>query len=139
MSTPVSRLERNPTYKEQQQQISNKDLGNAGFLCYPVLMAADILMYRPHGVPVGEDQLPHMELTREIARRSNYLYGGDLLPEPKAMLTPAAKLPRTDGRKMSKRYNNGTYPLRPYGGYSQIELLKSRPMKTQLDRFMLWM
>ena len=71
MITPVSWLERNPTYKEQQQQITNKDLGNAGFLCYPVLMAADILMYRPHGVPVGEDQLPHMELTREIARRFN--------------------------------------------------------------------
>ena len=75
MITPVSWLERNPTYKEQQQQITNKDLGNAGFLCCPVLMAADILMYRPHGVPVGEDQLPHMELTREIARRFNYLYG----------------------------------------------------------------
>ena len=71
MFTPVSWLERNPTYKEQQQQISNKDLGNAGFLCYPVLMAADILLYRPHGVPVGEDQLPHMEMTREIARRFN--------------------------------------------------------------------
>lgn len=108
MITPVSWLERNPTYKEQQQQISNKDLGNAGFLCYPVLMAADILMYRPHGVPVGEDQLPHMELTREIARRFNYLYG-DLFPEPQAMLTPAAKCPGLDGRKMSKSYNNGIF------------------------------
>ena len=106
MITPVSWLERNPTYKEQQQQISNKDLGNAGFLCYPVLMAADILMYRPHGVPVGEDQLPHMELTREIARRFNYLYG-DLFPEPQALLTPAAKCPGLDGRKMSKSYGNG--------------------------------
>lgn len=93
MITPVSWLERNPTYKEQQQQITNKDLGNAGFLCYPVLMAADILMYRPHGVPVGEDQLPHMELTREIARRFNYLYGGNFFLEPQAMLTPAAKCP----------------------------------------------
>lgn len=108
MVTPVSWLERNPTYKEQQQQISNKDLGNAGFLCYPVLMAADILMYRPHGVPVGEDQLPHMELTREIARRFNYLYG-ELFPEPQAMLTPAAKCPGLDGRKMSKSYNNGIF------------------------------
>ena len=108
MITPVSWLERNPTYKEQQQQISNKDLGNAGFLCYPVLMAADILMYRPHGVPVGEDQLPHMELTREIARRFNYFYG-DLFPEPQAMLTPAAKCPGLDGRKMSKSYNNGIF------------------------------
>lgn len=108
MITPVSWLERNPTYKEQQQQISTKDLGNAGFLCYPVLMAADILMYRPHGVPVGEDQLPHMELTREIARRFNYLYG-ELFPEPQAMLTPAAKCPGLDGRKMSKSYGNGIF------------------------------
>ena len=109
MITPVSWLERNPTYKEQQQQITNKDLGNAGFLCYPVLMAADILMYRPHGVPVGEDQLPHMELTREIARRFNYLYGENTFPEPQAMLTPAAKCPGLDGRKMSKSYNNGIF------------------------------
>ena len=109
MITPVSWLERNPTYKEQQQQITNKDLGNAGFLCYPVLMAADILMYRPHGVPVGEDQLPHMELTREIARRFNYLYGESTFPEPQAMLTPAAKCPGLDGRKMSKSYNNGIF------------------------------
>lgn len=109
MITPVSWLERNPTYKEQQQQITNKDLGNAGFLCYPVLMAADILMYRPHGVPVGEDQLPHMELTREIARRFNHLYGETSFPEPEAMLTPAAKCPGLDGRKMSKSYNNGIF------------------------------
>lgn len=108
MITPVSWLERNPTYKEQLQQINNKDLGNAGFLCYPVLMAADILMYRPEGVPVGEDQLPHLELTREIARRFNYLYG-ELFPEPKAFLTPAAKCPGLDGRKMSKSYGNGIF------------------------------
>lgn len=108
MITPVSWLERNPTYKEQQQQINTKDLGNAGFLCYPVLMASDILMYRPHGVPVGEDQLPHMELTREIARRFNHLYGS-AFPEPAAMLTPAAKCPGLDGRKMSKSYNNGIF------------------------------
>lgn len=108
MITPVSWLERNPTYKEQLQQIQTKDLGNAGFLCYPVLMAADILMYLPYGVPVGEDQLPHLELTREIARRFNYFYG-DLFPEPKALLTPAAKCPGLDGRKMSKSYNNGIF------------------------------
>lgn len=108
MITPVSWLERNPTYKEQLQQISTKDLGNAGFLCYPVLMAADILMYRPSGVPVGEDQLPHLELTREIARRFNYIYG-EYLPEPAALLTPAAKCPGLDGRKMSKSYGNGIY------------------------------
>lgn len=108
MITPVSWLERNPTYKEQLQQITNKDLGNAGFLCYPVLMAADILLYLPEGVPVGEDQLPHLELTREIARRFNYLYG-HLFPEPKALLTPAAKCPGLDGRKMSKSYGNGIF------------------------------
>lgn len=108
MITPVSWLERNPTYKEQLQQVSGKDLSNAGFLCYPVLMAADILMYLPAGVPVGEDQLPHLELTREIARRFNYLYG-ELFPEPQAWLTPAAKCPGLDGRKMSKSYNNGIF------------------------------
>lgn len=108
MFTPVSWLERNPSYKEQQQQISNKDLGNTGFLCYPVLMAADILMYLPKGVPVGEDQLPHLELTREIGRRFNYLYG-DLFPEPQALLTSAAKCPGLDGRKMSKSYGNGIF------------------------------
>lgn len=108
MITPVSWLERNPTYKEQQQQISNKDLGNAGFLCYPVLMAADILLYKPYGVPVGEDQLPHMELTREIARRFNHFYG-ETFPEPQALLTPSAKCPGLDGRKMSKSYNNGIF------------------------------
>lgn len=108
MITPVSWLERNPTYKEQMQQVSGKDLSNTGFLCYPVLMAADILMYLPEGVPVGEDQLPHLELTREIARRFNYLYG-NLFPEPKALLTPAAKCPGLDGRKMSKSYNNGIF------------------------------
>ncbi len=108
MITPVSWLERNPTYKEQLQQITNKDLGNAGFLCYPVLMAADILMYRPAGVPVGEDQLPHLEMTREMARRFNYLYG-EFFPEPQALLTPAAKCPGLDGRKMSKSYGNGIY------------------------------
>ncbi len=118
MITPVSWLERNPTYKEQQQQISNKDLGNAGFLCYPVLMAADILMYRPHGVPVGEDQLPHMELTREIARRFNYFYG-DLFRAPQAMLTPAAKCPGLDGRKMSKSYNNGIFLSDDFAGIQE--------------------
>lgn len=108
MITPLSWLERNPTYKEQLQNISNKDLGNAGFLCYPVLMAADILLYLPEGVPVGEDQLPHLELTREIARRFNFMYG-DCFPEPKALLTPAAKCPGLDGRKMSKSYGNGIF------------------------------
>lgn len=108
MLTPVSWLERNPTYKEQQQQISSKDLGNVGFLCYPVLMAADILIYRPYGVPVGEDQLPHLEFTREIARRFNSFYG-QTFPEPQALLTLAAKCPGLDGRKMSKSYGNSIF------------------------------
>ncbi len=109
MITPVSWLERNPTYKEQIQQISDKDLSNTGFLCYPVLMAADIMMYKPQGVPVGQDQLPHMELTREIVRRFNNFYGEGTFPEPEALLTPAAKCPGLDGRKMSKSYNNGIF------------------------------
>lgn len=108
MITPVSWLERNPTYKEQQQEISTKDLGNAGFMCYPVLMAADILLYQTKWVPVGQDQLPHMEMTREIARRFNHLYG-TVFQEPEARLTPAAKCPGLDGRKMSKSYNNGIF------------------------------
>ncbi len=108
MITPVSWLERCPTYKEQQQQITHKDLSNAGFLNYPVLMSADILMYLPKFVPVGQDQLPHLEMTREIGRRFNHLYG-DLFIDVEARLTPAAKCPGLDGRKMSKSYNNGIF------------------------------
>lgn len=108
MITPVSWLERNPTYKEQKQEVVNKDLGNYGFLGYPVLMASDILIYHPKWVPVGQDQLPHLELTREIARRFNFLYG-EYFPEPEARLTPAAKCPGLDGRKMSKSYGNSIY------------------------------
>ncbi|WP_353119176.1 tryptophan--tRNA ligase [Nitratidesulfovibrio sp.] len=108
MITPVSWLERNPTYKEQKQEVVNKDLGNYGFLGYPVLMASDILIYHPKWVPVGQDQLPHLELTREIARRFNFLYG-EYFPEPEARLTPAAKCPGLDGRKMSKSYGNAIY------------------------------
>lgn len=109
MVTPLGWLERCPTYKEQRDQITNKDLGNYGFLGYPVLMATDILMYRPDYVPVGQDQLPHIELTREIARRFNHLYDCSIFPEPEGKLTPEAKLPGLDGRKMSKSYNNGIF------------------------------
>src|SRR5215472_4101461 len=105
MITPLGWLERVPTYKEQRDNIKDKDLGTYGFLGYPVLQAADILVYRAHCVPVGEDQVAHVELTREIARRFNGFYG-DVFPEPQALLTPAAKLPGTDGRKMSKSYGN---------------------------------
>jgi tryptophanyl-tRNA synthetase len=105
MITPLSWLERNPTYKEQIDAIQNKDLSTYGFLGYPVLQAADILMYKATRVPVGEDQLPHLELTREITRRFNHLYGNVLL-EPQALLSKSPKILGTDGRKMSKSYNN---------------------------------
>jgi len=130
MITPLGWLERVPTYKEQRENIAEKDLGTYGFLGYPVLQAADILIYKGDFVPVGEDQVAHVELTREIARRFNQFYGrvtahpfgkvglpatqvagialqpGAVFPEPQALLTPAAKLPGTDGRKMSKSYGN---------------------------------
>jgi tryptophanyl-tRNA synthetase len=105
MITPVPWLERNPTYKEKQENIQGRDLSTYGFLGYPVLQAADILLYKGDGVPVGVDQLPHLELTREITRRFNSLYK-PIFPEPQALLTEFPKLPGTDGRKMSKTYNN---------------------------------
>lgn len=105
MMTPLAWLERNPTYKEQQDQLKQKDLSTYGFLGYPVLQAADIIMYKAHGVPVGKDQLPHVELTREIARRFNFLYR-EVFPVPDALLTEVPLLPGTDGRKMSKSYGN---------------------------------
>ncbi|MCX7982017.1 MAG: tryptophan--tRNA ligase [Syntrophales bacterium] len=108
MITPVAWLERNPTYKEMKEEISNRDLSNLGFLAYPVLQAADILMYKAYGVPVGIDQLPHVELTREIARRFNYLYG-EVFPEPQSLLADTPKLLGIDGRKMSKSYENAIY------------------------------
>ena len=109
MITPLGWLERVPTYKEQRENITEKDLGTYGFLGYPVLQAADILIYKGDFVPVGEDQVPHVELTREIARRFNMFYTaqrGVVFPEPQPLLTPAPKLPGTDGRKMSKSYGN---------------------------------
>lgn len=105
MITPVPWLERNPTYKEKQEQIEGRDLSTHGFLGYPVLQAADILLYKADAVPVGKDQLPHLELTREIARRFNSLYT-PVLREPKEMLTEFPKVMGTDGRKMSKSYGN---------------------------------
>jgi tryptophanyl-tRNA synthetase len=109
MITPLGWLERVPTYKEQRENITEKDLGTYGFLGYPVLQAADILVYKGDLVPVGEDQVPHVELTREIARRFRLFYSRQdkpVFPEPQPLLTPAAKLPGTDGRKMSKSYGN---------------------------------
>jgi tryptophanyl-tRNA synthetase len=108
MITPVPWLERNPTYKDQIDQLNNKDLSTFGFLGYPVLQAADIIMYKPYGVPVGVDQAPHVEITREIARRFNYLYG-PVFPEPEVILTETPKLLGTDRRKMSKSYGNAIF------------------------------
>jgi tryptophanyl-tRNA synthetase len=105
MSTPLPWLERVPTYKEKMDQIQDKDMNTYGFLGYPVLQAADILIYKAHFVPVGVDQLPHLELTREICRRFNQFYG-EVFPEPQPLMTEYPKLPGTDGRKMSKSYNN---------------------------------
>ncbi len=105
MITPLGQLERVPTYKEQIREIQNKDLSTYGFLGYPVLQTGDILLYRAHFVPVGEDQASHLELSREITRKFNRLYG-DVFPEPKALFTPTPKVPGLDGRKMSKSYGN---------------------------------
>jgi len=108
MITPLSWLERVPTYKEQQQEMTNRDLSTYGFLGYPLLQSADILVYKADRVPVGEDQLPHLELTREVCRRFNYLYKANL-PEPEALLSKSPKILGTDARKMSKSYNNAIY------------------------------
>jgi len=105
MIVPIPWLERNPTYKEKQEEIKEKDLSTYGFLGYPVLQAADILLYKPDFVPVGKDQLPHLELTREVGRRFNNLYA-PVFPEPKEHLTQFPKVMGTDGRKMSKSYGN---------------------------------
>ena len=108
MITPVPWLERNPTYKDQVKELAEKDLSTYGFLGYPVLQAADITIYKAHKVPVGVDQAPHVELTREIVRRFNQIYR-PIFPEPEVLLTEAQKVPGLDGRKMSKSYNNAVF------------------------------
>lgn len=108
MITPLAWLERNPTYKEMKEELSQKDLSTFGFLGYPVLQAADIIMYKAYGVPVGVDQLPHVELTREIARRFNFLYG-EVFPIPEPLLAEVPKLLGIDRRKMSKSYDNAIF------------------------------
>ena len=105
MVTPIPWLERVPTYKEQVEQLSDRDLSSIGFLGYPLLQAADIAVYDAHWVPVGDDQVPHLELTREVVRRFNNFYPANLV-EPQALLTPTSRLPGLDNRKMSKSYNN---------------------------------
>ena len=105
MITPLGWLERVPTYKDQIEALRSRDLATHGFLGYPVLMTADIAVYRANFVPVGEDQASHLEICREIVRRFNSLYG-EVFPEPKALFTPTPKVNGVDGRKMSKSYNN---------------------------------
>ncbi len=108
MVVPVPWLERVPTYKEQQQNLADRDLSTYGFLGYPLLQSADIIIYKADAVPVGEDQAPHIELTREVVRRFNNLYG-PVFPEPKTLLTATPRMPGTDGRKMSKSYGNAIF------------------------------
>jgi tryptophanyl-tRNA synthetase len=108
MITPLGWLERVPTYKEKQQELKERDLSTYGFLGYPLLQTADIIIYRAKYVPVGVDQVPHLEISREITRRFNYLYK-EIFPEPEALLTEFPKVVGTDGRKMSKTYDNAIY------------------------------
>jgi tryptophanyl-tRNA synthetase len=154
MFTPLSWLERVPTYKDQQEQLREKDLATYGFLGYPLLQSADILLYQPDFVPVGQDQVAHVELTREVARKFNHLYSdpnasaafshpgsvlppiiSDILPDPQVLLTPSPKLPGTDGRKMSKSYGNSILMTDPGAVVLEKALTMSnggqRP--TQLD------
>ncbi|QGY40134.1 tryptophan--tRNA ligase [Pseudodesulfovibrio cashew] len=130
MTTPLGWLERCPTYKEQKTELVQKDLNTYGFLGYPVLMSTDILMYKACAVPVGKDQLPHLELTREIARRFNHLNNTDLFPEPADMLTEESKLLGLDGRKMSKSYGNSIMLSEPM----EEIMPKLRGMKTDENR-----
>jgi tryptophanyl-tRNA synthetase len=129
MFTPLAWLERVPSYKEQREQITDKDLSTYGFLGYPLLQAADILIYKAHYVPVGVDQVPHVELTREVARRFNHLYK-TVLVEPEALLTEFPKIPGTDGRKMSKSYDNAIFLSDP----PEVVTAKIKPMITDPAR-----
>jgi tryptophanyl-tRNA synthetase len=129
MFTPLAWLERVPSYKEQREQITDKDLSTYGFLGYPLLQAADILIYKAHYVPVGVDQVPHVELTREVARRFNFLYT-NVFVEPEALLTEFPKIPGTDGRKMSKSYDNAIY----LADTPEAVIAKVKPMITDPAR-----
>ncbi len=129
MFTRIARLERVPSYKETQQETGRKDLDTIGFLSYPLLQSADILMYRANFVPVGVDQMPHVELTRETARKFNELYG-EVFEEPEGLLTTAPRVPGVDGRKMSKSYDNAIYLSDPPGVVEK----KILPMKTDWRR-----
>ncbi len=136
MITPLSWLERVPTYKDQLQQLGKeggKNIATYGFLGYPLLQAADILVYKADSVPVGEDQIPHIELSREIARRFNYLYG-EVFPEPKALIGKVPLLPGVDGRKMSKSYNNTiSLSASPEEIKEKVKLMVTDPARLRKD------
>ncbi len=129
MIVPVPWLERVPSYKEQQTQLTEKDLSTYGFLGYPLLQSADIMIYKADAVPVGEDQAPHIELTREVVRRFNHFYG-PVFPEPKTLLTAVPRVPGTDGRKMSKSYGNAVFLKDP----PEVVRQKIKPMVTDPAR-----
>jgi tryptophanyl-tRNA synthetase len=129
MIIPVPWLERVPSYKEQQNQLAEKDLSTYGFLGYPLLQSADIMIYKADAVPVGEDQAPHVELTREVVRRFNHFYG-PVFPEPKTLLTEVPRVPGTDGRKMSKSYGNAVFLKDP----PDVVRQKLKPMVTDPAR-----
>jgi tryptophanyl-tRNA synthetase len=133
MITPLGWLFRCPTYKEQLKEITGKDLHTYGFLGYPVLQAADILIYKANAVPVGEDQLPHLELTREITRRFNNFYGNVFI-EPQAILTKSARVPGIDARKMSKSYGNAvTLAEEPESIKKKVQQMFTDPQKLRAD------
>jgi len=129
MIVPVPWLERVPSYKEQQSQLAEKDLSTYGFLGYPLLQSADIMIYKADAVPVGEDQAPHVELAREVVRRFNHFYG-PVFPEPKTLLTEVPRVPGTDGRKMSKSYGNAVF----LKDAAEVVRQKIRPMVTDPAR-----
>jgi tryptophanyl-tRNA synthetase len=129
MMTPLGWLERVPTFKEQQAQLADRDINTFGFLGYPLLQTVDIIIMKADTVPVGEDQVFHLELAREIVRRFNGLYG-DCFPEPQPFLTPIPKLPGVDGRKMSKSYGNAIY----LSDAAAVVDAKVRPMVTDVRR-----
>ena len=130
MITPISWLERNPTYKDALQQDEYKKKNNAGFLTYPVLQTADIILYDANLVPIGEDQRPHLELAREIVRHFHFLYKKEIFTEPKELLTKNARLPGLDGRKMSKSYNNAIYlDETPKEIWNKVRMAKTDPAR----------
>ncbi len=132
MITPLGWLERNPTYKDQLAQIKNKDIHTAGFLTYPVLQTADIILYDADGVPIGEDQKPHLEIAREIVRRFHHLFACEIFKEPKELLSPTPRLPGLDGRKMSKSYNNAIYLTdTPEEVWQKIRTAKTDPQRVK--------